>query len=143
LKVEPVILEPVEESVKKYDSNSSLSLPEVKEQWLDILKAVRPMNHSVEALLRSSRAVETSGHKLFIEVFYKFHKERLETEKCRRIVEECLENIFGFPIRVEYRLGDGFGKVKKEALQVENLSGKEVGEEIIKAAEEIFGVEAI
>jgi len=46
------------------------------------------------------------GNFLTLEVFYKFHKERLETEKCRSIVEEIASQILDAPIRLKCVLGE-------------------------------------
>ena len=102
-------------------------LEDLRGKWTDILKIVKPHNHSVEALLRSTRPVEFDGENLMLEVFYKFHKDKLETDKCRQIVEDAVGEAFGMgPVRLELKLGE-------RAPQVEV--------DIIKAAEEIFKVD--
>lgn len=128
-----------QDMVKK---DSSLSLGEVESKWGEVLKAVKPRNHSVEALLRSTKPTEVGGGGLTLEVFYKFHKERLETEKCRQIVEEALENLFGERLKLRLRLGDKPQRAAKGP-EVENIGGGAVDEEIVRAAEEIFGVQAV
>ncbi len=126
------------------DSSAKISIGEVETRWKEILQAIRPKNHSVEALLRSSRPLEVRGNNLELEVFYKFHKERLETDKCRRIIEESIESLLGVPMRITYRLGTGPQRLMKPDTAIEeNISGKQIDDEILKAAEEIFGVEAI
>jgi len=109
---------------------------DIESKWADILKAVRPKNHSVEALLRSTRPVDFDGETFLLEVFYKFHKDKLESDKCRTIVEEALETVLGVPhIKLKMSLGQ---RSKKE-----EVSAKDIEEDIIKAAEEIFKVDAL
>ena len=109
---------------------------DIESKWSEILKAVRPKNRSVEALLRSTRPVDFDGETFSLEVFYKFHKDKLESDKCRIIVEEALETVLGVPnIKLKMSLGQ---KSKKE-----EVSAKDIEEDIIKAAEEIFKVEAL
>ena len=90
----------------KKSNGVSHGLDKVVDHWDDLLVGVKPLNHSVEALLRASRPLKMEGNFLTLEVFYKFHKERLETEKCRSIVEEIASQILDAPIRLKCVLGE-------------------------------------
>lgn len=135
------------------NSPSPLGLDEILEKWPNVLAGVRPLNHSVEALLRATRPIKVSDSMLTIEVFYQFHKEQLEMEKCRRVVEEVAEKVLGTPVKLKCVLG------KKRPVTTDNRekekdytdrpvkSNPKSGEsvvsgDIIKAAEEIFGTNA-
>ncbi len=131
-------------------------LGKIIEKWPSVLAGVRPLNHSIEALLRATRPIELNGTFLTLEVFYQFHKEQLELEKCRRVVEEVAEKVIGAPVKLKCVLGDKRSaetqkraetrrsdKTKKEF----NPSAPEgfsdsANNDIIKAAEEIFGTDA-
>ena len=129
-------LEPRTQNLAPSHSKSKFKLEDVIVKWPEILKAVRPKNHSVEALLRSTRPVDIEGSALILEVFYKFHKDKLESQRCREIVEQSIGDVLNTdPIRVELRLGQ---KSKKEEVSAETIE-----EDIVKAAEEIFKVDAI
>lgn len=104
-------------------------LAKVEAKWPEILAQVRPLNHSVEALLRACRPIEINGQTLTLEVFYKFHKERLETEKCRQVVEEVAGQILGNPVRLNCVLG------QKKPTQDYKKSQED---DIIDLASEIF-----
>jgi len=130
-------------------SKSKLSFDQVKNHWPEVLAGVKPLNHSVEALLRATRPVQLDGTFLVIEVFYRFHKEQLEMEKCRRIVEEVAEKVIGAPVKLKCILGEK--KAPQPARPVnqpaspgkQGLGEKESEEQdVIKAAEEIFGTDA-
>lgn len=113
-------------------------LEDVQGKWTDILKVVKPHNHSVEALLRSTRPLEFDGGNLMLEVFYKFHKDKLETDKCRQIVEDAVGEVFGMgPVRLELKLGERVPRV--EVVREDVVGDVEV--DIVKAAEEIFKVD--
>lgn len=84
---------------------SSVDSAEIVGKWPQMMAGVRPLNHSIEALLKASRPMSIEEKTLTIEVFYKFHKERLESEKCRQIVEEVGAQVFGMPLRVKCVLG--------------------------------------
>ena len=70
-----------------------------------------------------------------LEVFYKFHKDKLETDKCRQIVEMAVAEAFSVDtIKLNLKLGQGQKKGKEE------VTAANVGDDIVKAAEAIFGV---
>jgi DNA polymerase III subunit gamma/tau len=134
-KKETVMEKPVSEH-KVSNIKGKYKLDDVVAKWSDILKEVRPKNHSVEALLRSTSPIDFDGQDLQLEVFYKFHKDKLETDKCRSIVEEAVGNVFSIgPVRLKLKLGI---RQKKEELTAEN-----VGDDIVKAAADIFKIEAV
>jgi len=127
------------EEVKPVNDNPSgkgmYALSDLEVKWGDIMKLVRPKNHSVEALLRSTRPIEFDGERLILEVFYKFHKDKLETDKCRQIVEMAVAEAFSVDtIKLNLKLGQGQKKGKEE------VTAANVGDDIVKAAEAIFGV---
>lgn len=98
----------------------------ILEKWGDLLLGVRPLNHSVEALLRASRPLKMDNGFLTLEVFYKFHKERLDSEKCRSIVEEVASQLLGNPVKLKCVLGE------------KNHSTEEKNNDIMEIASEIF-----
>ncbi len=119
-------------------SSGKYKLADLTEKWGEIMKAVRPKNHSVEALLRSTRPMDFDGQRMELEVFYKFHKDKLETDKCRQIVEEAVELAMGVSgVKLFLKLGE---KIRPNH---EEVTADGVGEDIVKAAEEIFKVQAV
>lgn len=113
-------------------------LDQITQNWTQILKAVKPHNHSVEAFLRACRPCEIKNGELVISVAYKFHKERLENDKYLRLVESVISEIIDSSVRVKYRLTEKPNSAKA-AESFENISGALPDEDIVKAAEEIFG----
>ncbi len=61
--------------------------------WKNILEQIKPINASMEALLRSSKPLSYNGKVLTLGVYYKFHKERLEESKHRKILEEVVGKV--------------------------------------------------
>jgi hypothetical protein len=74
------------------------------------------------------------GHDLTLEVFYKFHKERLETEKCRAIVEEVASQLLGLPVRLKCILGEKKNNFEPKAEETPAV----VEENILDIANKIF-----
>jgi len=104
-------------------------LGRIEKEWGRVLSAVKPFNHSVEAFLRAVRPKKIEGKQLLVEVFYPFHKERLEENKNRAIVEKGLLQVFG----TEIAFGCVLSKDKKEPLVIKNDTPIEkVSEELAK-----------
>lgn len=117
--------------------------PVTDEGWKEILSRIKPINASVEALLRAARPIGFDGKSLTLGVFYKFHKERLEDVSHRRVVEAIAGEVLGVPLRVICVLTEApvrkiIEEVKKDEAKPILTEGKD--NDIIKAAEEIFGV---
>ena len=89
-----------------------------------------------------------------LEVFYQFHKDQLESEKCRRIFEKVASEVLGGPIKLKCSLSEVSRPVKplpvldnlppeanlaKPAKPLKVATGEE--DDIIKFAEEIFNKE--
>ena len=88
---------PTKETTKQ---ENFIELKIVEEKWGDVVKASVAYNHSLNALLKSSRPVKTEGSKIVLEVFYAFHKERLEDVKNRKIVEKVLTEVFNMNLTI-------------------------------------------
>lgn len=90
------------------DSSDSLSRSEFSDlsrSWSVVLEKIKPLNHSVGALLKSARPKKFDGQNLTLEVFYKFHKEQLELSKNRNLVEKVVAEVLGLPVRLKCVLG--------------------------------------
>jgi len=116
-------------------SSGKISLEEVEKKWNQVLAAVKPYNHSVEAFLRAARPGKIENGVLVLEVFYKFHKERLEEAKNRKIVNTGLTEILGEEIEFECLLAEGKKMIAREVAGAPAPAGKE---EINEIAEKIF-----
>lgn len=142
---EPVEDKKTESVVKIKDIN--LAIETVEQGWGKVLGTVKPFNHSVEAFLRAARPKMIKGDRLVLEVFYPFHKDKLEEPKNREIVEKGLSLVFGIEMRFECILSKGKEKplVIKNDTPVEIVSGHLSAEkptessDIYEVAKQIFG----
>lgn len=136
----------VEEAQIIVNRVDSVELDAVEQKWGNLLMTIKPYNHSVEAFLRASRPISVNGKTLLLEVFYPFHKDRLEEAKNRKIVEDCIAKVFGIDLCLECVLG----KNKKQPLVIQNdtpmenisdqlIEKKVDGSDIYDVAKEIFG----
>ena len=94
----------VPELVVDVDVNDEVWL---REHWSALLKAIRPRSRSVEALLNSCEHVSVQGDLVTLGFHHGFHKERMDEEKSRCVVEEALAEIAGRTYRVKSTLYKG------------------------------------
>lgn len=134
-KTEKVTEMEAEEEIKEV----KVELAEVEEKWGNILGAVKPYNHSVEAFLRAARPKKIKDGKLLIEVFYKFHKEKLEEEKNRKIVEMGLLKVFGGAVRFDCVLAEADSKRAMPMVNV-NKEVKDSRDRSVASESEIYDV---
>jgi DNA polymerase-3 subunit gamma/tau len=106
--------------------------------WKDILTKVRPINASIEALLRAARPMNFDGKNLNLGVYYRFHKERLEENGNRRILEDVVTEIIGVPVRIFCTLTEPPIKKEEEKPPEKTVLTEGEDKDIIKVAEEIF-----
>lgn len=118
---------------------SQVSFEQIVNGWSDLLGRISPKNNSIAGLLRSAKPKEIHDKFLTIEVFYKFHKEQLEQENRRKIVEEEIRKLWG-PISVKCILGDKASKAIEKTPEHDNITAEVADSVVLKAAEEIFGV---
>ncbi len=142
--------EVIKEIVDEQQCSGPLMIEEIVEKWGNLLSAIKCCNYSVEAFLRASKPKSVKGNILVLEVFYPFHKDRLEESRNRKIVEDGVTKVFGINLGFECVLA----KNKKEPLVIgndtpmENVSDKllenknenKAGSgDIYDVAKEIFG----
>ena len=126
------------ETIRKKAASSKLkmSFAHVQKNWNDFLQKVRPHNTHLTAVLRSVRPFDFDGQNLTCEVFYRFHKEKLEEIKISRLLEEIMEEVMGFKIKLRFVLA------KKTAEAPKPVKSSDVvdidSQELEKIAQEIF-----
>ncbi|MBP9817547.1 DNA polymerase III subunit gamma/tau [Candidatus Shapirobacteria bacterium] len=126
-----------------FDKGTSvIEIEKIVEEWGKVLVAVKPFNHSVEAFLRAVRPVKIRDHEVVLEVFYPFHKDKLEESKNREIVEKGLKDVFNLNLRFRCLLV----KDKTKPLEIKNdtpmveVSDELAAEEKPKNSDEIYNV---
>jgi hypothetical protein len=63
--------------------------------WPDILQAIKPYNHTLEALLKGCQPGDITDNVITLHFKFKFHKEKIEDMQNKRIVEEVIEKVTG------------------------------------------------
>jgi len=82
-----------------------ISLEKLIDCWKDVIEAMKPYNHSVAGVLRSTRPKAVESGIVTIEAFYSFHKDKLSEMKTRDAIGETLKKLFGEKVKVEVVLG--------------------------------------
>lgn len=110
----------------------------IESNWTQILSEIKTVNHSVEAFLRAARPKKVKGEKVVLEVFYPFHKEKLEETKNRELMEQCISRVVGKKLCVECCLSIDRKKpveIKNDTPMEQNVAPKD----IYDVAKDIFG----
>lgn len=94
------------EKSEEISKGSVSQKPEAPEFWAKALESVKKQNYSLVALLRASRPGKLKDDLLTLEVFYKFHKEKLEEPKNREILEKVISDIMKKKIKVKFELSE-------------------------------------
>lgn len=97
--------------------------------WKEILSRVKPLSISIAGLLSSAKPLSLEDNKLILSVYYKFHKDKLEETKTKKMLEGIALNVLGKDIRIECCLAEA--PIKRELTDVNNQN-------IISVAEQMF-----
>ncbi len=123
-----------------------LALDSLKENWAKFLEAVKPLNHSVCALLKAARPKKVDEDYVTLEVFYQFHKDQLEQERNRRVLEQALAGLFKTSLRIKCELGERpavnpvvLTKPAPTIVVSKKENGQTNGDDLYKLAKDIFG----
>lgn len=112
------------------------SFAKITKLWPDFLNKVKPVNAHVMAVLRSARPVRFDGANLVIEVFYRFHKEKLEEPKISKMLDSIMEETMGMPLTLKFILNNDKSQLPK-AVRASDVV--DIGEaELERVAAEIF-----
>ncbi|MDP2735153.1 MAG: hypothetical protein Q8P12_03025, partial [bacterium] len=89
---------------KKAPPAATSAPPAESDEWSRLMTAVKPLNHSVEALLRSCRLGGVTARAITIQALYDFHKEKLEDAKSQKILSQAIQEVFGKPLKIKVEL---------------------------------------
>ena len=99
-------IEDVQKIINESESKQILfSLEQINEKWDMVIGKIDQINKSVLALLKFGKPTKVEGRFVVLEVFYAFHKERLETPKTRQLVESVMREIFDADLNIKCELG--------------------------------------
>ncbi len=82
------------------NSSSGRQSANLERTWQEIIEKVNSHNRSVAGVLRGCSIGSFDGKKLTIETNYKFHKEKLEENKTKKIIEDVMLEITGINVDI-------------------------------------------
>ncbi len=93
--------------------NNVRSIARIGKIWPVFLSKVKTGNAHVMAILRSAKPADFKGTTLQIEVFWRFHKEKLEEPKIYRMLSNIMEEVAGMPINMKFILNNDKSQLPK------------------------------
>ena len=78
-----------------------LEKTQIEEKWQELLSLISKENGSVQALMKSGKIQKVEGSSIIFEVYYSFHKERLDSPKNKKIVEQAFYEVYGYKLNVK------------------------------------------
>jgi len=104
-KVEAVVSEKEVVATEKVQSKKNKqppSLEKVLELWSEIIKDVKPHNHSIHAFLENCVPCGIKDNNLFIKTKYDFYKEKLSESSNRLTVQSVVDKITGASMKISF-----------------------------------------
>jgi DNA polymerase-3 subunit gamma/tau len=120
--ISKIISEPKIETIEVTSREISYDLNKLQENWDTILKSFIGKKGSLRALLKMATPVKLHGDKLYLEVTFDFHKERIELEKNRLVIEETITSIMGASPRIYCEVNADKKPKSKENVQLTDLN---------------------
>lgn len=90
----------------------------VKNEWETVMQFAKKANFSIEALLRAATPARVESNKVILEVAYSFHRDKLQEDGSRRVVEKILAEALGRDVQVWCELA---GDVKPRSSTFSNM----------------------
>ncbi|MHC1717016.1 MAG: DNA polymerase III subunit gamma/tau [Candidatus Dojkabacteria bacterium] len=92
----------VEEVESKSDEKcEDIPIDNIKSKWDAFITEIKPFNGHLYAFLGAANIVNFKDGVLFIDVPFKFHKERMEMPKSRNIISEIFKRVYGVNCKIE------------------------------------------
>ncbi|MEN8253517.1 MAG: DNA polymerase III subunit gamma/tau [Patescibacteria group bacterium] len=123
-------------SVSKGDGEKLLSA------WGSFLGAVEERQAAIAMLLRSSKPIKALNGSLSIEVYYPFHKEKLEDASTLNMLKDCSLALAGGSVDLEFVLSNKNSSNSSSSRlgrdQVGEVKGSEANNVLLNLAEEVL-----
>ncbi len=116
------VTEKNQENIKNQPNNNACCSEISPEQWNEILSDIKKKNHSVHAFLSACSPVKILDNDLLIFVKHQFHKERLNTQQNKILIESAISSVMGNKLTMRCFFKDELEKM-----------GIEVGEETVES----------
>jgi len=116
----------------KEDISEEKILKKIKIAWPNILKEVRSKNKSLEMFMKAAIPESFEDETLNLKFYYQFHKDRVEDNKNRTMIESVIEREVASPVKIRGIMG---GKPPEKAKPKELVQESQKNED----PSQIFG----
>ncbi len=116
-----------DKEVAQEKSTKTKEQVDINGKWPDVLKSIKPYNHSLEMLLRKCHVESFDGETLSLITYYKLHKDLLMHPKNYKVIQDCLQLALGDGIKLELKLEER-----------KHIAVSDKDEELVQLAEELF-----
>jgi DNA polymerase-3 subunit gamma/tau len=114
----------------------------LKNNWGQLLQAIRRRSLPVEALLKSCEPVAVQDNVVTLGFYGAWHKERMSEDKNRLIVEEALAEVAGKPYRVKIVLYEG-NRQERQRQATADRHDELLRNPVVREAIEQFGAKVV
>jgi hypothetical protein len=100
--------------------DSTFTLEDVKKCWNQAIVEIKPLNHSLSAILQSCHPIKAEKGVVSISAKFPFHKDKLNDDANRLTMESVFAKILGFRLRIKADTGEQeVGSRKQEVKEKE------------------------
>jgi len=114
-----------------------------QKQWSAILTDIKKKNHSIHAFLSSCVPVKILNNDLLILVKHKFHRERLNTQQNKILIESVIDSIMGKKLNIRCLLKEELAQmgieVNDNPVEKTKEENSVESKDILSEALEMFG----
>jgi len=114
----------------------------LKQNWGHILRGIRRRNRQVEAFLKDCEPLSAEDDAVTLGFYYGFHRERVNEDKNRKVVEEALADVAGRPYRVKCVLFEG-NRQEREKQATADRREELLRNPVVREAIEQFGATVV
>ena len=107
----------------------NLSIDQIKLKWNEILIKIKKYNHSLSFILRACEPKEINNNTLTVVFKYKFHKERIEEQNIKSIIEKVLFEVYKQKIFITGVIDEKLDLANNNIVQNKNI---EISKEELK-----------
>ena len=111
---------------------------DIQNNWNKLLDAVKPLNHSLQALLFSCQVVSVENNLITLATPYDFYKEKLNDHNNRQTVEQVFDKVLGSKISLKTVTNKEAG-IKTEPKKIEDSPSDGQQDSLLADAMEIMG----
>ncbi|MBU0546076.1 DNA polymerase III subunit gamma/tau [Patescibacteria group bacterium] len=106
----------------------STTFEQIQNEWPNILEKLSESNHSLIFILKMCSLEKLDGNKLRVSVPFVLHKEKVEEPKSKKVIEDCLNEIFSENIIIKAEVNSEEKNSTVPESEIQNLAAQFGGE---------------